>query len=144
MSSRCRHFRIQELVPRAVFEKYGPASWWFLDPRLCNLLDFLRSRYGKAWVNNWEAGQEQRGLRTEGGISSAGVRSFHFQGMGADVTFPGTPAEEVREDLLRLYGPDGTPGPNPICAFLRGLEDKVNWVHVDVRNSDRLIRFSKG
>lgn len=140
---RCKHFKIQELVPVAVHLKYGDRAWQFLDPDLCRLIDLMRERYGMAFINRPDKGVDQRGLRTEDGISDPSIISMHYQGKAADKTYPGSPAEEIRQDLYKMFSPDGTPGSEPIAQLLRGVEDGVSWVHVDVRNSEKLVRFKK-
>jgi hypothetical protein len=141
MNYRCRHFKLPELAPPEIIAKYGPASFWFIDPNLLRLIDLLRDRYGAAYVNS--QGATQRGLRTDTAISKPGVLSLHYQGKAADMTFPGSPSEEIRQDLYKLFDKDGNPGTDPIAQLLRGVEENVSWLHVDVRNAERLVRFKK-
>lgn len=56
---KCSHFKIQELVPPAIFEARGEKAWELLDERLLITLDRLRDRFGPITVNNWHSGKDR-------------------------------------------------------------------------------------
>ena len=136
---KCKYFIIEELVPKDVFDKYGPeASWQFFDVGLLKTLDAFRERFGPLGVNNWKwgGGLSQRGLRSFdfGGISN---RSLHKLGKACDFSSKTHSASSIREYVLA--NPDEFP-------FLVGLEMGVDWVHFDTRNREgntgHIFKFS--
>ena len=131
----CKHFKIEELVSKAVFRRYGQNAWWFFDPRILMVEDRLRGRFGPAVVNDWLWGGkfQHRGLRTPIDIEApAGDFSFHRLGMALDSHYLKRSVQEVRKYIID--NPDEYPE-------IKGLELDVNWLHKDVRNASRLITF---
>ena len=136
MAYRPKNFELHELVSKQVLEKYGETAWQFFDPRLLKTLDWLRERLGKRiTVNNWhwKGRFSQRGFRCNLDplplkFTSKGVIycSPHFCGQGADFDVEGMSSGEVR--LWIVEHQDELPYP------IR-LEGKVNWVHLDVRDT---------
>ncbi|NLK49022.1 MAG: hypothetical protein GX294_00055, partial [Candidatus Cloacimonetes bacterium] len=61
-----KHFDIREFVSPAVYQKYAAKAWWFLDPRLIETADYLRSIFGPMIINDWMWGGSfrHRGLRS--------------------------------------------------------------------------------
>jgi len=57
----CKHFKIQELVPPAVFDARGERAWELLDERMLITLDKLRERYGPVTVNTGIRGANANG-----------------------------------------------------------------------------------
>jgi len=128
-----KHFRIEELVSKTVFRKYGKQAFQFFDDRALKTLDRLRERFGPATVNDWLWGgpNDSRGFRAiddpEGADNSA-----HRRAQGFDVIFKEISAEEVREYILR--NPDEFP-------YINAIEANVNWLHFDCRNCQRIMVF---
>jgi len=54
---KCSYFKIQELVPSAIFNRRGEKAWELMDGRVLITLDRLRERYGLFTVNNWLSGE---------------------------------------------------------------------------------------
>lgn len=123
---KCQWFRIQELVPKALFTDVPEDYLWGLfDNRLLVLLDLFRERYGPAVVNNWANGGkfDQSGFRTE----KIGAKlSQHRYGRAADMKFSHVSPEEIRLDIKHnLFVPEQL-----TCVE----EDTETWLHIDVRN----------
>jgi len=128
-----KHFRIEELVSKTVFRKYGQQSWQFFDDRALKTLDRLRERFGQATVNDWlwDGVNDSRGYRDPDDPVGA-FRSAHKRGQAFDVVFKEIPAAEVREYILR--NPDE-------FHFINAIEANVPWLHFDCRNCQRIMVF---
>lgn len=123
---KCKHFVIEELVPRHVHEDRGERAWSLFDDRALQTLDTLRDKFGRTTINNWKWGgdREWSGLRTS--ESPYGSQySQHRLGRAFDCIFADIAAEEVREYILAHQ--DEFP-------FITAIEEDVSWLHFDVRN----------
>ncbi len=123
---KCQNFKIQELVPRHVYDDRGEKAWELFDERALITLDTLHDKYGTMIINNWlwGGGRQWSGLRTH--ESPYGTQySQHRFGRAFDVIFKNYPAELVRQDVL--FHPDWFP-------LIASLELDVSWFHFDVRN----------
>jgi len=131
----CQYFAIHELVPKQVFQARGERAWQLLDERLLITLDRLRERYGAMTVNNWYWGKEREwsGLRTKDSPYYSPY-SQHTFGRAADCLFMKASAEAVRKDMLAA--PD-----DQTFELVGSLEMGVSWLHVDVRNCDRIMTY---
>jgi len=132
---QCMHFKIQELVPPAIYESRGEKAWELLDEQLLISLDRLRDRYGPITVNNWHAGKDREwsGLRTPDSPYYSAT-SQHTFGRAADCIFHRTDAESVRRNMLA--DPD-----DPAFELINSIELGVSWFHFDVRNCDRIKTY---
>lgn len=122
---KCKHFKIQELVPKHVYKDRGDKAWYLLDDRALETLDQLREQFGPVTVNNWMwgGGRQWSGLRTE--QSPVGTMySQHRLGRAFDPLFR-VDIDEVRSYVLDH--PDEFP-------YIRGIEMKVAWLHFDLGN----------
>lgn len=137
---KCKYFKIEELVSKAVLNKYGDHSWSFIDVRLLKTLDFLREQLDKSiTINNWKWGGHlsQRGLR-ENTCEIVKKKtslnriylSGHVQGIAADFDVKGMSAEEVRQWIIKNQ--DSLP-------YSVRLEGKVSWVHLDMRETSKKV-----
>lgn len=133
------HFAIHELVPPAVFQERGESAWQLLDDRLLMTLDRLRERYGSITVNNYEWGgpREWSGLRTP---DSPYYRIFsqHTYGRAADCQPKNVTIEEIQRDIQAF--------PNHrafelINSMELGTLEPEPWLHIDVRNCDRIMTY---
>ena len=139
------YFTLDELVCQHVFDKYGFTAWEFFDPRFLITIDTLRERIGRPiFLNDWQVHgvQSQSGLRcpfcsivkdkTDKGEL---YMSAHCFGQAGDFTIQGMLAEESRKWIID----NQKWWPYPIR-----LEDKVNWIHLDVRNytDKKVITFN--
>ena len=131
---KAKFFMIEELVPKNIVEKYGEKAWWFVDEKVISFLDSLRSNLGRSIVVNnylWGGKNQYRGFR-DIKCKIGAKNSIHRLGKAADFNVKGITSENVRKyilDNIELY------------PEVRGIELGVSWVHVDFRNSDRLIKF---
>lgn len=133
-----RFFKLQELVPQDVYEKYAEVAWDFLNEKWLHTLLVLRRDILKVplVLNTWYFGgaQHQRGLRvntcqiskdkTAKGIIDAGA---HYQGMAGDLTSSKMSADDMRKTIIK----EQKKLPYPIR-----LESGVSaptWCHFDTR-----------
>lgn len=135
-----KYFDIKELVCPHVFNNPSlrALAWDFFDPRLLETLFVIREKLGRAiYVNNWAVGGSlsQRGLRcnvcklvAEKTSLEKPYVSTHLQGTGIDFDVKGMSAKEVRVWLIENQD---------ILPYPIRLEDKVTWVHLDVRNDGK-------
>jgi len=126
-----KHFKIHELVPKKMYEKYGEAAWRYVDPRLVESIDKLKEHFnlGTMTINNyfWGGNREWSGIRTpDSPYYSYG--SQHSYGNAFDIVFSNYNAEEVRQYILENQNH---------FPYIRRLEDKVNWIHLDVANTGK-------
>jgi len=129
---KCKHFRLEELVSKIVFEKYGERAWSFFDPNLLKTLDDIREHFKKPIdINNWKWGGNfhQRGLRAncddivkKKTLNNQLYISEHILGRAFDFDVRGYEAEEVRREILKN---------NDKFPYIRRIEDNVSWVHID-------------
>ena len=121
-------FRIEELVDKATFDRFGDRALMFLNPVLLRSLDRVRDHFDAPMtVNNWHVGGpfSQRGLRANTSVGA--TYSQHRFGNAADYDVAGYEAEEVRQEILDK--PD-----HHNFELITCLEEGVNWVHQDCRN----------
>jgi hypothetical protein len=130
------YFKIQELVPPAVYADQGERAWRLIDSGLVYTLNCLRHEFGPITINNWHIGgpREWSGLRTpDSPYYSPG--SYHSCGQAADCLFSNAEVSYVRLCILKL---DKYP-------LIGGIELDVPWLHVDVRQrvGGKIVTFSK-
>lgn len=142
-----QYFTIEEFVDAAVSAKYGRRAWRFFDPRLLEVMLWIRETLGKPiTINNWKRGGvfDERGLRTN--VSplvrnkSGLYLSAHLRGAAVDFDVKGMTSVEVRDWLEE--------NAKAIPHKIR-LEDKmrgkpISWVHLDVDNepqNPKVYRF---
>lgn len=130
---KCKHFKIHELVPPQVYKDRGEKAWELMDLRLLISIDKLRDEYGQATINNYEFGgnREWSGLRTPASPYYSPY-SQHTFGRAADIIFKDHSAEDIRKDIALF--PEDYP-------LINCIEEDVSWLHVDVRNCQRIKWF---
>jgi len=132
-----KYFKIHELVPKKMFEKYGEAAWRYVDPRLIESIDKLKEHFnlGTMTINNyfWGGNREWSGIRTpESHYYSFG--SQHSYANAIDAVFSHYSEEEVRNYIIDN---------KDLFPHIKGIELGVSWLHIDVRNEDELVLFNK-
>lgn len=129
-----KFFRVEELVPRHVFQARGAAAIELIDERVLITLDALREKFGPITVNNWVWGGNRQwsGLRTEQSPFGTAFSQHRF-GRAVDCIFRNVTAEEVRQYIL------ANPDEFPLITF---VELDVSWLHFDVRNCPRITTWS--
>ncbi|MBF84570.1 MAG: hypothetical protein CL489_08860 [Acidobacteria bacterium] len=137
-----KKFTVKELVPPEVYEARGEKALELIDVRIVMILDHLREKLDKPiTVNSWSWGghYSQSGLRDVGhyGSSEKYFNSFsqHKYGRGVDFRVKGMTAEEVRQYIYD-HKDEGA------LKYVTFVEEDVSWVHVDVRNCERITRWS--
>jgi len=135
---KSKYFKVHELVPKHLYEKYGEKAWKFIDNRLIAEIDKLKEHFnlGTATINNyyWNGDRHWSGLRTPESPYYSET-SQHSFGRAVDMVFSDYTAEEVRNYIVNN---------SYEFPYIKGLELGVSWVHLDVRNEDHLITFNKG
>ena len=140
---KSKYFKIQELVSKDVYEKYGEKSWEFIDERIIKILDLLREHFDKPiTVNNWIFGGNlhQRGLRANKDeivkSKSDYYISQHCLGKAVDLNVKGMTAQEVYEEILK------NKSKFPLISRIENIKNTPTWVHIDVANTDEFKIFN--
>lgn len=135
MTYRCKHFKIHELVDPGVFRKKGNKGFSLLDDRILITIDRLRERFGSMTINNYKWGGDRKWSGLRHPISPwYSMYSQHTYGRAVDILFNDTTVDEVREWILD--NPD-----EPECEYINAVELGTSWLHIDVRNTDRIKTF---
>ena len=93
----------------------------------------IRKRYGKMIVNTWLWGgaNQYRGWRPFNCKEGAELSQHKF-GRAIDLNPVELLASDIRIDIkAKKYSYD--------FRFITCIEDNVNWLHIDCRNTDRLL-----
>lgn len=146
MIYRPQYFRLEELVCKEVFYKFGDRAWAFLDEKIIITADTIRRLTGKSMtINNWLDGGEfeQRGLRCNlcslvknktflGDI----YLSAHILGRAIDFNIKDMTPQEVT--LWVAFNKDKLP------YNLRIEKDTDTWTHLDTATTvdNKLIFFN--
>lgn len=140
---KSKYFKIQELVSRNVYEKYGEKSWEFIDTRLIKVIDLLREHFGKPIiVNNWCFGGNlhQRGLRANQDEIVRNKKDYyisqHCLGKAIDFNVKGMTVEEVYNEILK------NKDKFHLISRIENIKDTPTWIHVDVANVDKFKIFN--
>lgn len=134
-----KNFRLEEFVDPETFQQYGDRSANFFDSQLFGLAQKIRDRYGSFSVNSWLYKGERvwSGLRVPRSPYYTPT-SQHSRGGAFDAWFQGGEErnKEVREDIIKVR--------DDLFPELGGIEDDVNWLHVDTRwrKNGELLIFS--
>jgi hypothetical protein len=145
MVYQCKHFLIEELVPRETFKKHGDKCWLLFDNRLLYALDCLRDQFGQIVINTWNTGgvYQYRGWRPAD-VGFGASLSQHFFGRAADMNFVKNSdfptAESVRTWLKANY----KTVLEPKGCVIKRVENITSWLHIDVGNtvSDEIVFFN--
>lgn len=133
---KCKYFRIQELVDKTTFDKFGEEAWMFFNPLALVALDGIREFFkSPIVVNNWASGGsfQARGLRLSY-QNVGGIWSQHRFGNAFDCTIAGVDAETVRMTIFANQN-------NPLLINITCIEDDVTWLHFDCRNISNRIKI---
>lgn len=133
---KSKNFKLQELVSKAVFEKYGERAWGFLNKDLIITLDTLREHFKRPiTVNNWLWGGalEQRGLRANKDPLVANKKDYyvsqHCLGNAVDFNVKGLSSKEVVDEILE------NKEKFPLLKRIENPNHTPNWVHIDCMNT---------
>jgi len=129
-----KYFSVHELVPKSMYEKYGEKAWRYVDPRLIEVIDTLKEVFneGTMTINNyyWGGDRKWSGIRTPDSKYYS-VGSQHSYGNAVDIVWSAYSTKEVRDYVLNNLGE---------FPEVKGIEI-ASWLHIDVRNSDRVVIF---
>jgi hypothetical protein len=130
---KCKYFKLKELVPPKIFDKYGERAWGFLDDRALITIDALRKKFGKITINDysWGGPNKYRGFRPYNSNVGA-IYSQHKFGRAFDCVFVSITAEEVRVYIKE--NPEEFP-------YVNSMEEDVTWLHFDCRNCNRILTY---
>ena len=123
------NFVLQEVVDEETYNKYGDRSIWFIDDRIIQSAQTLRTALDiPLTINNWHIGGDRNysGLRPHDAPVGS-QRSQHKFGRALDIISPRMTAQEMR-DYIMSHQYD--------FPFITTIEDKVSWLHIDCRNRD--------
>lgn len=131
---KSKYFKIEELVCRHVYEKFGDKAWMFIDSRLVETLNLLREKIlgVPMIINTWKdgGGYSQRGLRCNRcqlvREKTAPYLSAHVLGKGVDFNATGMTSDQVRSAIVKAQ---------VLLPYPVRLERDVSWVHLDVYDS---------
>jgi len=148
-------FDLREFVPPSVWQDFGVASRWFLDPRMLDLAQFYRDYFGSpVRVNDWHYGGADSASRSdsdqssshtqyEGDFTERGFRlpdtntgarlSQHKFGRAFDCNVEGLTPNEVRREIKQnedLFMEKG-------LTTLESGDIATTWVHSDIRTTDQ-------
>jgi len=133
-----KYFKIQELVPKELFDLvHNDVLWGVFDDKLILSIDELKKTFnsGTMYINNWVwgLGRSQSGLRTKGSTYYSPT-SQHSIGKAIDCVFSDYDSEDIRTFIKN--NPDKFP-------YIRRLEGGVSWLHVDVKETgrDTIVEF---
>lgn len=129
-----KYFKVQELVDKLTYQRWGESAWNFLDGRLLEVILILRRDMLKVPLvcNDWLYGgkNEQRGLRTnlsplvkQKTDKNVLYLSQHCLGCAVDLVSSKMTAEDMRKLIVK--------NADKLPCKLR-VEADVNWLHIDV------------
>ena len=122
-----RNFKIQELVDKKTYEKFGKQAQMFLRDETLEALDELRDLLSRPLIiNNWYDGGEYEwsGLRTIDCYTGA-KWSGHRVGAAYDLKCPTMTPSKLREFIRYQYKGGHLQG-------IRRMElDTPTWTHID-------------
>lgn len=138
---KCEHFKAQELVDKALYEKRGNKVFQLFDDRLLKLIDELRELFGVPMtVNSWLWG----GNRTQSGLRTSGSKYYsptsqHSLGRAVDFLVKGMSADEARRKIEAWHNRNA----NGIATIAPSItmEADVSWVHLDIRNNPDGVNY---
>jgi len=128
------NFKLSEFIDKETYQKYGTKSLWFIDKRIVNIAQFIRSRHKMAvTINNWSSGGSYSlsGFRPPQATIGAKM-SQHRYGRAIDVKISGMTPQELYQDILaneRLYMKVG-------LTTIENIEATPTWNHLDIRETD--------
>lgn len=128
-----KNFKIEELVPEKVFNKYGDFCWTVLNPKILYSVQELRDHLGKSiLLNDWKNGGKRHNqvLRT-GDYYGRLSLSQHLFANAADCFVEGIEAQELREIVVSMKKMKK-------LEYITGIEKDVSWLHFDCGIRDNL------
>ncbi|MEM5810156.1 MAG: D-Ala-D-Ala carboxypeptidase family metallohydrolase [Candidatus Aenigmatarchaeota archaeon] len=134
---KSKYFKIEELVDKATFEKFGENAWWMISEKAIIMLDNFREFIGRpVIVNNWKTGGQYQysGFRPRNCETGAEYSQHRF-GRAFDIKITGMTSQEIYKKILENKE-------HPLLKNITAIEDislTPTWVHIDCRNCDRIM-----
>ena len=125
------HFKVSELVPKILYDKYGELSLRYMDSRIIACLLYIRKTIGKR-INVNNAQFDSRTLRTQASRSYS-TWSDHSFGRAIDFDVEGINSDDVRKFIIK----DIVNSTELKKLGLTGVEDGTQgWIHITCSNLD--------
>ena len=132
-----KDFSLGEFVPPSIYEHFVDKSIWFIDPKIVQMAQFIRDRFGKPiTINNYlTGGSYQYSAFRDSACTIGATNSQHRHGRAIDFRIQGMSPLEIRADIIKnfdLYRPSG----------LTTIEGGTpTWTHIDCRftNMDSIL-----
>ena len=145
---KCKYFKIQELVSKLVYDKYGDFCWRFFSEEFKKDLDAIREFHGKSLtINDWCFGKNnfsQCGFRSNLDPMVKEKKTLYCSAhcMGKAVDLHSADNIKLFNDVKTLI----TQGKLSTIKRLESQESTKNgWVHVDCfETADGKLEIFKG
>lgn len=124
-----KNFIIQEFVPEDIYKRFGNSSIWFIDQKIVDIAQLLRTNFGKpVYINNWHLGGacQESSFRSPN-TSTGAVYSQHKAGRAIDLRIKDFDPEEIREYIRNTFSIWNDLGLTTI------EKNTPTWVHIDCR-----------
>lgn len=128
------NFELKEFIDKKTYKKWGEASIWFIDSRIIQVAQFIRSRHGKpVTINNWSSGGQYNysGFDPPGGYRKATSLSQHRFGRAVDLKISGMSVQEAYKDIIDnqdIYLKIG-------LTTVESISATPTWLHCDIRET---------
>lgn len=128
------NFSLHEFIDKKTYKKWGEASIWFIDPRIIQVAQFIRTRHNKpVTINSWTSGGQYQysGFDPPGGYRKATSLSQHRFGRAIDVKISGMTPQELYKDIIDnqdLYMKIG-------LTTVENIAHTKSWNHLDCRET---------
>ncbi len=117
------YFKVQEFVPKEIYDKYGEGSIRFINPAIVVIANLVRERMGVPITING-AGFDESGFRVP--ETKTGARlSSHKRGCAIDVRGKFEP-KKLYDDILANYGVYRAAG----LTTVEDIAHTPTWVHL--------------
>lgn len=100
-----KNFKLQEFIPREIYQKYELYSTRFIDPRLPMLAQVIREYFNKPMtINDWltNGPRNYSGFRP-GNCKVGAVNSSHKRGTAFDFVIKGMKPSEIQEEIKENF-----------------------------------------
>lgn len=127
------HFLLQEFCYPELYETFGENALWFIDQRIINIAEFLRTELNKPiTINNYHFGgnYKESGLRAFNSYTGTKY-SFHRFGKAIDIKVKDVSVKRVFEFIQGAWKQLSKLG----LTTVEDIEYTISWIHLDCRNT---------
>lgn len=127
-----KNFELREFICPEIYEMWGELSLWFMDSRIIDIAQFLRTRLNKpCTINNWFTGGQYKesGLRSHDTLTG-GKYSQHKRGAAIDIKIKDYTPAQVHQFIKDNWSAFSLLG----LTTLENHEYTPSWNHLDTRN----------